>query len=192
MDPRHDARSAELFWHPDTYTRILTAVVDREHLPGLNSPLALASIGCRKSILAGPGNEQHLVLRNDRHALQILCTGDAVSFDPVAMALVIDTLPEVEPRVRLVRRFAELCRGPGTRTESPDRLRRSLRLGHALTALDGWLNGASYREIAGRIFGAERVATQWGEDRRSLKDRTIRLVRKGRRLMEGGYRDLLR
>lgn len=42
------------------------------------------------------------------------------------------------------------------------------------------------------IFGAERVAEEWAGASRFLKDRVRRYVQRGRDLMDGGYRDLLR
>ena len=42
------------------------------------------------------------------------------------------------------------------------------------------------------IFGDKRVAEDWNGASQFLKDRTRRLVSKGRELMTGGYRDLLR
>lgn len=58
-------------------------------------------------------------------------------------------------------------------------------------ALDAWLAGHSYREIAEGLFGEERVLGQpWkNHDLRSL---TIRLVQGGIALARGGYRALLR
>lgn len=66
------------------------------------------------------------------------------------------------------------------------------RLRHALIALDESMAGKTYRQIAIAIFGENRVAEEWGGASQFLKDRTRRLVAKGRELMAGGYRDLLR
>lgn len=60
----------------------------------------------------------------------------------------------------------------------------------ALQALDGWLAKASQREIASALFGAERVAAQWQPDS-ELRAQVRYLIRRGRELMDGGYRDLL-
>ena len=63
---------------------------------------------------------------------------------------------------------------------------------NSLIALDGWINGVSYREIALAIHGPDFVRENWSQGQRALKDRMVRLVRRGRYLMDGGYRDLLR
>jgi hypothetical protein len=62
---------------------------------------------------------------------------------------------------------------------------------HMLQATDGRLNGATYREIAGVIFGVDRVASDpWKTS--ALRDATTALVRDGLAMIAGGYRTLLR
>ncbi|WP_316172268.1 DUF2285 domain-containing protein [Bradyrhizobium sp. SZCCHNRI3037] len=76
---------------------------------------------------------------------------------------------------------------------SPDGLtpRQRGRLAMALRALDGHLEGASYRTIAGVLFGPARIpAGAWKTH--DLRSRTIRLVQLGLRMTRGGYRELLR
>ncbi|WP_156439462.1 DUF2285 domain-containing protein [Bradyrhizobium valentinum] len=68
---------------------------------------------------------------------------------------------------------------------------RRERLALSLRALDGHIDGASYRVIAGVLFGRERIAERDWETH-DLRSRTIRLVRAGLALMRGGYRALLR
>lgn len=65
------------------------------------------------------------------------------------------------------------------------------RLRRMLQAVDGHLTGASYRDIANAIHGAQRVAADpWKTS--ALRDSTIALVKDGRALIDGGYRTLLR
>ena len=58
---------------------------------------------------------------------------------------------------------------------------------HTLQALDATLAGASLREIADGLFGADAVAADWHADG-DLRARVRRLVRRGNALMRGGYR----
>lgn len=69
---------------------------------------------------------------------------------------------------------------------------RGARLALVLQALDGWLAGASHREIAEGLFGRPRVEVDWGDPGDHLRDRTRRAIRRGRTLMDGGYRCFLR
>ena len=69
------------------------------------------------------------------------------------------------------------------------RLRKRL-LG-MIRALDGRLEGASYREIAQALYGADAVARYpWKTS--SIRGQTIRLVADAVATMNGGYRKLLR
>ncbi|MBS0225954.1 MAG: DUF2285 domain-containing protein [Proteobacteria bacterium] len=60
---------------------------------------------------------------------------------------------------------------------------------HTLQALDATLAGASLREIAEGLFGADAVAADWHTDG-DLRARVRRLVHRGDALMRGGYRRL--
>lgn len=60
---------------------------------------------------------------------------------------------------------------------------------HTLQALDAGLAGASLREVAEALFGADAVAREWHADG-ALRARVRRLARRGRTLMRGGYRRL--
>jgi hypothetical protein len=64
------------------------------------------------------------------------------------------------------------------------------RLTLALRALDGRLEKASYRDIAEALFGISRMPER-GWKTHDLRDRTVRLVRLGHAMMQGGYRRLL-
>ncbi|WP_459203671.1 DUF2285 domain-containing protein [Ralstonia pseudosolanacearum] len=60
---------------------------------------------------------------------------------------------------------------------------------HTLQALDAVLAGASLRNVAIGLFGADAVAAGWYADG-GLRSRVRRLVRRGQSLMRGGYRRL--
>lgn len=60
----------------------------------------------------------------------------------------------------------------------------------SLQALDGELAGASHRDIAAVIFGESEVWQRWGTNS-ELRAQVRYLLRRGRRLVDGGYRRLL-
>lgn len=68
--------------------------------------------------------------------------------------------------------------------------RHRWRLTLMLRALDGHLDKASYREIAGVLFGTEAVA-RYAWKTSSIRGQTIRLVKDAILMMKGGYRKLL-
>ncbi|CAN5226103.1 hypothetical protein BH10PSE3_BH10PSE3_07270 [soil metagenome] len=80
-------------------------------------------------------------------------------------------------------------------TDKPPRSRFTFeqrsRLARSLFALDGSLRGQSYRDIAAGLLGDDNLATDAFKTS-SVRDVTIRLVRRGRSLMAGGYLKLLR
>ncbi|WP_428610603.1 DNA -binding domain-containing protein [Sedimenticola sp.] len=61
---------------------------------------------------------------------------------------------------------------------------------HTLQALDGTLAGASLRTVARALFGKKTVDREWHADS-PLRARVRRLVRRGRSLIHGGYRQLV-
>jgi hypothetical protein len=114
---------------------------------------------------------------------------ESAGADPSAVLLPFDDLFEV--RVAAALRLWRVLKGrqPGTNPAALTEARRK-RLVHALRALDGRLDGATHREIAAALFGADAVPERdWISH--ELRDRTARLVRLGMAMMKGGYRRLL-
>jgi len=89
---------------------------------------------------------------------------------------------------RLWRALNGRSAGPAFYELSPQRRQR---LTLALRALDGRIDGNSYRSIAEGLFGAARIPERAWKTH-DLRNRTIRLVQAGFALMRGGYRELLR
>ncbi|MHB8886148.1 MAG: DUF2285 domain-containing protein [Methylovirgula sp.] len=122
-------------------------------------------------------------------AHQLWLPAPPVEGSPVAAVIPLDDLApqRSDAALRFWRHMegAQARAGPTTRPQDLPRVMR------ALQALDGHLNGASYRAIAEILFGAARVAAEpWKTA--SIRDATIRLVRSGITFMQGNYRDLLR
>jgi hypothetical protein len=114
---------------------------------------------------------------------------DATGTEPPAVIIPLDPLFEIHVAAAL-----RLWRGLSGRNPGPDpgmlsKPRRD-RLILALRALDGRQEDATYREIAEVLFGVAGVSER-GWKSHDLRDRTIRLVRFGLGMMQGGYRRLL-
>ena len=95
-------------------------------------------------------------------------------------------------RLRAAHRFLSAIEGRRRLGTPPLALPRERRRRFILTirALDAWLQGNSYREIAEGLFGKERViGRSWKAN--DLRSRIIRLVQNGLSMMRGGYRALL-
>lgn len=99
----------------------------------------------------------------------------------------IDMLDRIDSLTRFWR--ALYGRTPMADTRLTRQQRRRLRL--MLQAVDGRMNGASYREIAIAIYGQERVsADPWKTS--PLRDSVIGLIESGFAMVAGGYLNLLR
>lgn len=122
-------------------------------------------------------------------AIRLLVLGDARPDQPLAALVPLDAdgLDRIEAVTRLWRALHGRRVFPDTRVTAQQRRR----LRHMLQAVDGSMNGASYREIANVIYGAPRVAADsWKTS--ALRDSTIDLVKDGRAMIAGDYRKLLR
>lgn len=60
-----------------------------------------------------------------------------------------------------------------------------------LRALDGSIAGASHREIGIVLFGKARVERDWADPGDHLRDIVRRAIKRGRSLMNGGYKRFL-
>lgn len=69
---------------------------------------------------------------------------------------------------------------------------RGRRLIAVLRALDGALQRSSHREIAIVLHGRKRVDADWNNPGEHLRDTVRRAIVRGRALMNGTYRGLLR
>jgi hypothetical protein len=107
----------------------------------------------------------------------------------VCVVLPLDALFEV--RLKSARRLwlATNGRNAGPDPSALSKTQRD-RLVKGLRALDGRLEGATYREIAASVLRAHRVPER-GWKTHDLRDRTIRLCKFAVDLMQGDYRQLL-
>jgi hypothetical protein len=168
------------------------------------TPQALPSVVALTRLppeLAHPGFEARpisldsiLAAQGDDYVIQRLGVEMRVHLDrggvgSTAALLPFDGLFEV--RMAAALRLWRVLNGrrPGPNPAALSETRRN-RLVLALRALDGRLDGATHREIATALFGANAVPKRdWISH--ELRDRTARLVRLGIAMMNGGYRRLL-
>ncbi|NKK70042.1 DUF2285 domain-containing protein [Rhizobium leguminosarum bv. viciae] len=106
----------------------------------------------------------------------------------VAIVPLDDTTPD---RLEALARFWHGWRRPPTAADPRLTLQRRGRLRQMLRAVDGRIDRATYRDIAGALFPQHQIeAAAWAGD--ALRETTIRLARDGMKLVSGDYRELLR
>ena len=170
---------------------MMSAYVRSAADPGFGSVVSFGDIQCGKTLLKTVDGEQHILLRDGRRVAQVRCLGEDLRVAPFAFELVVDEFPAVESRQRLIRRLADLYRrrcvgGPlgGWTVEA-------MRHRDALAAFDRRCERRSYREIAAFLYGDQAVRDEWIDPGQTMKNRVIRSVKRGLRMVNGGYRTLL-
>ncbi len=139
-----------------------------------------------------PIGNQHVVLSSSRQRVQMVITGVLITSSPITLAF--ETMG-----VQNLRRAASdftvltqlLVNHPPLAVDDRPGLVERRELRDALIALDGKALSASQREIAQVIYGAQRATSEWGDSDSSMRQKIKRDLARGRRLMTGGYRDLL-
>lgn len=185
-DPHVRAGEQTVFWLPDVLasTVVLVALNGRWDGPSLaydpeNWPGLIA-------LREAPGGV-FIQLSDDGTVHHLWLPSRPDEGESVAAMLPLDDVAPV--RIDATAAFwRTLARKRSKQRRSPPLWKA--RLIPALQALDGRQSGASYRAIARVLYGEERIAAEsWKTS--SLRDTTIRLVRRGLFLMRGGYRRLL-
>jgi hypothetical protein len=140
-------------------------------------------------ILIDSRGRQHVVLRANGVALQLVIEGADVAAGPVAVSFLVrglGALRQASDHLATLRRILS----PASERSAPPRWTPTTRkLRDALLALDGRAAGASYYEVAIVRYGIEYVERNW---RTGLKRSMRHHLRRGIELSRDGYRDLLR
>jgi hypothetical protein len=133
----------------------------------------------------------HLLYRDGRRQLQLEISGMIGGGKLLLLEAVIDRRI-LGQQLRALRAFNALL-SVGRLPPYYDRpASRGRRLALIRAALDASVAGRPQREIAIAMFGAARVERDWAHPAEHCRDQVRRAVARGRRLMEGGYRALLR
>jgi hypothetical protein len=184
-----DARSATVFWHPDSCPSVLRAFAlpDSEFL----EPFSLADGGLPATLLLSADGMQHVLIRDGVRRLQLTVHGASL-LRPVGLLVDTGWSPAIASHQDRSLKRLRAYRASGALQEldyPPDPY--AARLALVLQALDGWRAGARHRDIAEALYGHERVAKDWADPRESLRDQVRYAISRGRTLMEHGYRAFL-
>lgn len=185
--PRRTAETANVFWHPDVSSRIVPC--DCAPIDGRKeAAFHLLTLNGRRQLLIADGAEYLVVQRGYRSA-RLVARGRSLLSGPVRATFHIEGLDRAGRVAETLRTLATFINEQ--EPKEPEFGRCDAQLRDYLIALDGHLEGRSYRDIAQVLYGPDRVAETWSEETRFLKDRVRRAVGRGIELMSGGYRQLL-
>jgi len=154
---------------------------------GASRTFDLSSLNSLTAVLDIGDGVQHVLMLQDQQHLQ-LCAYGADITEPVAL-FVDGIVPanSIRPRIQMIEALNILSATGKLPARLFPREPRGARLCTVLQALDGYLAGASQREIAIALFGSDRVRRDWSDPGNHLRDRVRRAIRRGRMLMNGGY-----
>ena len=159
-------------------------------LPTGNERIFIPSLPSLEHILVDANGRQHVVLRANQASIQLTIEGADLTARPVAITFLVpgfERIAEARDQLDLLDRVLSPNRARSS--VLPRWTTRTRNLRDALITLDGRRAGASHKEIAILIYGADDVAADWGV---GLRQRMQRHYSRGAALAAGGYRDFLR
>jgi hypothetical protein len=191
-NPSRTAHEGFVLWLPRALRRTIRAHCTTRIADPLIQMVRLASFRTKRVAVTGVDGVSVITMKGNGSTTSLVAHGWSVLTRPARVTFELDGFDELTARIDCLRMLQKLADPASTIPDAPLPSAVDNRLRQALLALDGSLAGASYRQIATTIFGDERVRRDWDAASRFLKERTRRLVAKGRALMNGGYRELLR
>lgn len=185
------AMHIDAFWRRDACPFVLHATVRRERQAAAEDRLRLAELPGRKSVLITADGVQHVLIREQYRAVQLICDGDNVLDANAVLTFHTHGFHFGDRPALTYRRLRSLRRrlrfAPSLFKSAP----RARHLRNALIALDGDLAGLSQRQIGIRLYGDALVSEQWIDADARLRLRVKNAIKRGRALMAGDYRKLL-
>jgi hypothetical protein len=148
----------------------------------------LNCIAGQKSILRLEGVE-YVVIQRSENSVRLAGIGCSLISGSCDIKFEITGLCGVEPQLAAIKMLTRFVRENDENSETEEQ-RNPLLLSY-LIALDGHLEGKTYRQIAQVIYGEDRVSQVWTSETRFMKDKIRRAVERGIALMEGEYVTLL-
>jgi hypothetical protein len=187
-DPQGSFDEQTIFWAPEALPAVVPIIQSASGSQPDRAALPLADLDPDDVRQASDG--WHAVLRIDGTQHHIWLKEAPRSGAVYAAELPLDA--DFEIRADASHRLWRALNGrrPGSLFHQLSAQRRD-RLAMSLRALDGHMDGASYRTIAEVMFGRRRIPERAWKTH-ELRSHTIRLVKSGLKLMRGGYRALLR
>lgn len=172
-----------MFWTPITDPG---AVLLEPQPAPLGAPVAVDDVLRSHDIVRMDDRHGRLTVRDGHLNLTYLPRTDGEGL--VAVVILDEDTPD---RLHAIRRLWAAIRGRHLPADNRITRQRRERSPQMLRAVDARLAGETYRSIAEVLFPSHHTdSASWAGD--ALRETTIRLARDGLKLVEGGYRSLLR
>jgi hypothetical protein len=185
IDPDLQGSSAPIVWLPRLNPAAILIIAAPETFADAKPISAATRVFTRRAT-----DGEYCLIDGGHGRLPAVVIDGVDALTPAAVAIPLDAYfaVRVDAALRLWR--ATTDRGHPQRHDhiTPQRRRR---LSLTLRALDGRLAGCPYRIIAQALFGEIHIPAGPTWKTHEMRDRTIRLCRRGLELMRGGYLNLL-
>lgn len=190
--PDLPAPDARILWHASLDPGTLP-VIARPADPDDPDSIVIARIAPWLTCVEGADGQEHAVLSDGRRRIRLdIAEGSLTGQSAVHIRYLLHGLASAGHVIPPLRRFLTLCQHRRFGLSLFPREPQTRRWIDMLRVHDAVADRASQREIAGVLFGEERVAGAWNGTSDSLRSRVRRLVRDARSMAAGGYRLLLR
>lgn len=189
-DPTRCSADARLFWRADHDPSVLSVVAEKAASHDAEC-FDIDSLPIAPTILEAPDGREHLSLSDGQRRVRLDVQSGSLRQGPVMLHYQLAGLHGVEPQLLTLQRLLAFCRLGRFAIGLDPPEKRADRWITLLRAYDATRAGASQREIASELFGADRVREDWRSSSDSLRLRIQRMVRGGNELANGGYRGLL-
>lgn len=185
------AGAARIFWRAEVDPHV---VLMEAEPAAPDDPVAvdLTALGGELFVQTVAGGGERVLLRRDGLHLRIDLTGGTVMDGPIRPRVLLPGLWGIGPQLLTLKRLGALARHEILPRSLKPREKRAGRWSRMLQAVDGVLAGASHRDIACAIFGSPAVRSEWRGASDHLRLKVQRLVREARRMVDGGYRAILK
>lgn len=191
-DPGKDAHAARILWNAEHDPAILM-VEATPAAPSDPEALTISRLSRWLTLVPGVDGVEHAVLSDGWHRIRLdVVKGTLSECEAVRLRFHLDGLASTEVRLLPLRRLIGLHRH---RRFGPSLYPLDRKMNYWISILrvrDALEQGASQRDIATALFGAEHVRRGWRENSESIRSRVRRLVREAGRFTAGTYRELLR
>ena len=153
--------------------------------------LDIRRVGVEAVLVAVSGQGEQLLLRQGGRSIRLNVRSGTLDQGPVRLRYALEGFARLEPQLLTLRRLVGLWRMGRMPGELFSPERRATRWIELLRTHDALVEGASQREIAAALFGSQAVHRDWRGHSDYLRLRVQRLAATARKLVDGGYRELL-